>query len=923
MALKPWYKVVTPREDLREGKPLDASEFAVHLDHVRDGKAPSVYQNPEEFFQRTFLTQNLTGLAAEVVRRLSGEITETSAVFNLATQFGGGKTHALTLLYHLATHGKSAHSWPGVSKILERSEVKSVPKAAVAVFVGTEFDVLEGRGGNDGTPLRKTPWGEIAYQLGGADALASIRKHEQEMTAPGGDVLKRIIPAEKPCLILMDELMNYISRGRKLGMNAQLYNFVHNLSEYSRGQNNVVLVVAVPKSIHEMNAEDEEDYRRFQHLLERLAKSVLLSAEQETAEIIRRRLFEWSGLPDDAKKTIGEYADWINEHRLQVPNTFPIDNARLILADSYPFHPTVLSVFERKWQTLPRFQRTRGILRLLALWVSKAYADGFKGAHQDSLITLGTAPLDDMTFRTAMFEQLGEPRLEPVVTTDIAGKKDSNAGRLDEEAVDTIKKVRLHRKVAAAILFESNGGQTAQTDATIPEIRLSVGEPGLDIGNVDTVTEGLSDACYYLAVDRNRYRFSLKENLNKRFSDRKATIVQSRIDECITTEVKKVFTAGPKLSRIYFPEKSGQIPDVPALTLVVLAPEMSSQDARTAQFIEQSTREYGSSGRTYKSALIWCAADNVGALQDDARKLLAWEDIQAEEDELLLDGTQKRQLGENVKKAQRDLTESIWRSYKVLILFDKENKLKATDLGLVHSSVASSVVENIINRLRQQGDIDTVGPNFLVRHWSPAFAEWSTKAVRDAFFASPQFPRLLDGDIVRGTIARGVANGIFAYVGKVGDGGYNPFCFQKEMSEMEVDISDDAFIIKKEVAEAYLKTQSQPVVEGEKPAGPTGGSTDVPKPPEPGSKPAETEGAKPTPPKTTQSSRRITWEGEVPWQKWSQFYTKVLSPYATDKGLKLVVKVRVEREDGISKQRVDETKTSLKELGLFDDIGLD
>jgi hypothetical protein len=923
MALKPWYKVVTPREDLRDGKPLDASEFAVHLDHVRDGRAPSVYQNPEEFFQRTFLTQNLTGLAAEVVRRLSGEITETSAVFNLATQFGGGKTHALTLLYHLATHGKIASNWQGVSGVLERASIKSVPKAAVAVFVGTEFDVLEGRGGKDGTPLRKTPWGEIAYQLGGADALASISKHEQEMTAPGGDVLRRIIPADKPCLILMDELMNYISRGRKTGMGTQLYNFIQNLSEFARGCNNVAVAVSVPASEYEMTAEDQADYERLKKLLDRLGKAVMLSAEQETSEIIRRRLFEWSGLPDDAKKTIGEYADWIIEHRLQVPNTFPIDSARQMIMDSYPFHPTVLSVFERKWQTLPRFQRTRGVLRLLALWVSRAYADGFKGAHQDPLIGLGTAPLEDPTFRAAMFEQLGEPRLEPVVTTDIAGKMDSNAVRLDQEAVDTIKKSRLHRKVASTIMFESNGGQTSPTEATIPEIRLAVGEPGLDIGNIDTVIEALSDSCYYLAVDRNRYRFSMKENLNKRFSDRKATIAPNRIEDCVTSEVKKVFTAGPKVDRIFFPQKSSEIPDVPSLRFIVLTPEQNAQDERTVRFIETCTREYGNSGRTFKSALIWCTADSAEGVFDEARKLLAWQDIQAEEDELLLDQTQKRQLAENAKKAQRDLSESIWRSYKVLVLLDKENKLKPADLGLVHSSVADSVVTNIINRLRQQGDIEEgVSPNFLIRHWPPAFKEWSIRSVRDAFFASPQFPRLLNPDAIRDTIARGVTNGLLGYVGKAGDGQYNPFCFQHNLSGLEVDISEDAFIVTKEVAEAYVKaavpTPPKVVTSGTDETVTTGDQ----KPQEPEKKP-ESRKETSLPANGRQTTKRITWEGEVPPQKWMNFYTKVLSPYATDKGLKLVVKVRVEREDGISNQRVDETKTALKELGLFDDVGLD
>src|SRR5580658_3140547 len=122
-ALKPWYKVVTPREDLREGRPLDAAEFAVHLDQVRDGRAPLDYQKPDQFFERTYLTQTLTTLGAQVIRRLSGEKTETSAVFNMATQFGGGKTHALTLLYHLAKGGPKSHGWLGVRRILDEAKV--------------------------------------------------------------------------------------------------------------------------------------------------------------------------------------------------------------------------------------------------------------------------------------------------------------------------------------------------------------------------------------------------------------------------------------------------------------------------------------------------------------------------------------------------------------------------------------------------------------------------------------------------------------------------------------------------------------------------------------------------------------------------------------------------------------------------------
>jgi hypothetical protein len=937
MAIKPWYKLVTPREDLREGKPIDASEFAVHLDQIREGRATADYQNPEQFFERTYLTQNLTSLAAEVVRRLSGEKTETSAVFNMSTQFGGGKTHSLTLLYHLARHGADANRWHGVSKILERANVSSVPQAATAVFVGTEFDSISGRGGDDGTPKRMTPWGEIAFQLGGEEGFNAVAEHDRQMTAPAGDVIRRFLPKDKPCLILVDELMNYISRSRKSGVGAQFYNFIHNLSEEVRGRNNTVMAVSIPASELEMSVEDQADHERLKKLLDRLGKAVIMSAEGETSEIIRRRLFEWDAntvgadgkvlLPRDAISSCNEYADWVVDHRQQIPGWFPVDHAREAFATTYPFHPMVLSVFERKWQTLPRFQRTRGVLRLLALWVSHAYKEGFTGAHRDALIGLGTAPLEDPLFRAAMLEQLGEPRLEVAITTDICGKPDSHATRMDKEAANGIKKARLHRKVATTIFFESNGG-TVRAEATEPEIRLAVAEPDLDIGNIETVLDALSTSCYYMSQERKSYRFSMSPNLNKILADRRATIQPAGIDERVLEEVREVFKKGNKVDRVYFPTKSSQVSDRAALTLVVLAPEYSGQDPKTLQFIKKMTEEYSNSSRTFKSALIWCVAESAAALNDEARKLLAWEAIQDEQSDLRLDDGQKRQLTENLTKSKRDLTETVWRAYKNVVLLGKDNTLRVIDLGLVHSSAADYMVQLVLNRLRQDGDVEeAISPNFIVRNWPPAFTEWSIKSVRDAFFASPQFPRLLSGDVVRETIARGVTGGHLAYVGKTGGGEYKPFFYNDTLTAADVDISEDMFIVKRETAEAYKVAQAAP-----KPV-------DVPiTAPDDFQLQTQTEtsgkarGAQltafasddedeaTTGEAPVESPTKFKWAGEVPWQKWTQFYTKVLSKYASGKGLKLTVSVEVEPEGGASAQKIDETRLALRELGLNDDV---
>lgn len=971
MPLKPWYKIVTPRADLREGRPMDASEFAVHLDKVRDGTAPEDYRDPQRFFDRTYLTENLGGLGAETLRRLSGITTETSAVFNLATQFGGGKTHALTMLFHLAKHGRRAEKWSGVNLLMNTAGIERVPEAAVATFVGTEFDSITGRGGSDGTPLRQTPWGEIAWQLGGKEGFAVVAKHDETKTAPAGDVIGKMLPGDKPALILMDELLNYASRNRKSGLGAQFYSFLQNLSETTRGQNNVVLAVSIPASELEMTTEDQADYARFKKLLDRLGKAVVMSAESETSEIIRRRLFEWGGLSVDAKRAAAEYADWIVDHRDMVPKWFPVDQARETFENTYPFHPMALSVFERKWQMLPRFQQTRGILRLLALWVSAAYQEGFKGAHKDPLIGLGTAPLKDPMFRTAVFEQLGEQKLEGAVTTDICGKAESHAVRLDADAVDAIRKARLHQKAATVVFFESNGGQAKQGEATVPEIRLAVAEPDLDVGNVETALEALTDACYFMRLEKNKYRFGLSPNLNKLLADRRASIDQAAIEERIRAEIRAVFEKRSGVDVCPFPEKSNQIPDRPALTLVVLAPEYAIGEKGTAAHVDTLLREHGSAGRTYKNAVLIMVPDDDSTLRDEGRRLLAWQAIKDDEYGTL-DSSQQGQLAENLKKAQRDLREAVWRTYRNVALLGKDGRVRTLDLGLVHSSQANSMIQLVVDRLQQDGDLEVKGvsPNFLVRNWPPAFTEWSTKAVRDAFFASPLFPRLLHSDVVADTIARGVSNGILAYVGKTARG-YEPFVFASALTAQDVEISDEMFILTAEEAQKHVEPPRlttlaiQPEYVQVKPGmqvgfqvkgadqhgrpipvagaawSATGGAVDGAGRFAAGTEEGEflvkvaaagveaeaavviaKQGVAPPPslPSKPDGIKGLTWSGTIPYQKWMNFYTKVLAKFANMEGVQVRVSFEVAPPDGLQPHHVDETKAALRELGLEDGV---
>ena len=525
-------------------------------------------------------------------------------------------------------------------------------------------------------------------------------------------------------------------------------------------------------------------------------------------------------------------------------------------------------------------------------------------------------------FRAAVFEELGEDKLEGAVTTDICGKPDAFAIRLDKEAVDTIKKARLHRKVATSVFFESNGGQM-RAEATLPEIRMAVGEPGMDIGNVETVLETMSTTCYYLSVEKNRYRFSLSANLNKMLADRRASIAPQRIAERVRSEVQKVFKKSTGIEPIPFPERSNHVPDRPVLTLVVLSPDDSLDDRpRTMAMMEAMTRECGASSRTFKNALIWCVPESGATLREEARKALAWEDIE-DEDYGKLDDGQKKQLAINLKRVQQDASESVWRTYNNLALLGKDNKLRLIDLGRFSSSAAETIVSFILERLQERDEvIKGASPNLLLKNWPPAFKEWSTKSVRDAFYASPQFQRLLVGDAIKETIARGVASGHLAYIGKTSSGGYDPFVFKREINASDVEVSDDMFVVAREVAEAYAKAEDTTGALGAPRATPPLYTAQAAGPSRGAATRTEGEGAGESP-AAQSTATRLNWTGEVPAQKWMNFYTKVLSRFATSTGLRLTVSIEVSPNDGVSNQRVEETKTALRELGLVDDVDVE
>ena len=329
-----------------------------------------------------------------VLRRLAGKTENTAPVVTLVTQFGGGKTHTLTSLYHLAKAGEEVLELPGILDLLASEGVDSPPSAKVGVFVGNAWDPEEGR---------ETPWIDVARQLAGERGVDMLGT-EARTTPPGTEALSRVFAAANgPVLVLFDEVLNFVNRHRRMA--DSFHAFIQNLTVAVTGTTRAAAVISLPRSQVEMTPSDQEWQQRLTKVVHRVSHDLIANDESEISEVVRRRLFENLGDERHRRKVAKTYADWCFERRHQLPpewmavdTTTTEKKAREFLMGRfeacYPFHPATLSVFQRKWRALSQYQQTRGTLAMLAQWISWAASRQFKKARTEALITLGSAPLD-------------------------------------------------------------------------------------------------------------------------------------------------------------------------------------------------------------------------------------------------------------------------------------------------------------------------------------------------------------------------------------------------------------------------------------------------------------------------------------------------------------------------------------------------
>ena len=913
-----WYKVATLRREVREGRSFSPDEFAIALEQVVAGTAPEDYRDPAQFFARTCFTRALKEHVGMVLRRLAGRTENTSPVLTLITQFGGGKTHALTALYHLARGGADAARSPGVAELLAAADAAAVPAARVGVFVGNAWDPTEGR---------ETPWIDLARQLAGEKGVAALGAAALT-TPPGTEALGRVFAAAgTPVLLLFDEVLNFVNRHR--AMADSLYAFIQNLTVATAGTTRAAAVISLPRSQVEMTDGDRQWQERITKIVRRVARDLIANDEAEIGEVVRRRLFEDLGDRHTRRKVARTYADWCFERTARLPpewlavdSTRTERKAREFLRDRfeacYPFHPATLSVFQRKWRALPQFQQTRGALALLAQWASWAAREQFEKARREPLITLGSAPLDAPAFRAVVLGQLGEARLDAAIEADLTGPT-AHARALDADAKAPFRD--LHRRVGTAILFESSGGQVDKV-AHLPELRFALGEPKVDTATIDGAAAGLEKRGFFVRkIGTDGYRIHHQATLKKVVSDRRASLdEETEVKPAIAGIVGGAFKGGAALPVILFPEDGAAIPDSPRLTLVVVGPETTwKEDGQAAARIGDWTRNRGTTPRLYPGALVWCARKPGGALRDRVELWLAWQRVSREVAEGVLgtefDRADRIEVQNRVREAEEAARNEVWASYRFVALAGAkaENGLRIVDLGAGHASASETLCGRIVGALKAEALLnDSVGAGYIDRHWPPALKDdgaWPLTGLRQSFLDG-SLTRLVDPDaVLRRRIVEFVQSSAFGLAsGSRDDGGYERLWFAEPVEPEEVAFEASVFLLTRAKAE---ELRAKPV-ETEPPP--------PPPPPGPGSKagPAGT-GPEPGPkPATTTSQRRTTLRltGTVPPETWNRLGTKVLPKLRSGDDLRVGIELSVNIGSASAEAMEGELKQILGELGL-------
>ena len=812
--LKPWREVIPPNLELTQGT-FEEAELAADLQQVYDGRASATsYGNPVSFFKQTHLTAGLRSLLVNALRRLAGK--DGAPVIQTKTGFGGGKTHSLIALYHIANSIDALANLPADGDSAStRAEIHSIMQEAgwdstrnihpkVAVLEGTYLSPTDAEVTKaNGEPLN-TLWGVMAYQLGGQAAYNLIGEAARRQdSAPLGAQLDRLFDHIGPCVILIDELVAYMTNlsDDLLAVN---YTFIQALTQAARRAKNVVIVATLPKSQREAGGIKGETI--LATLEDRMGRIESIWKPLETGEafeVVRRRLFGNQINETERDRTCEAFVAMYNKNKKAFPEGVHEQRYLDRMKACYPIHPEIFEQLH-DWSTIHEFQRTRGVLRLMANCISRLYR-----TDASPLIMPGNLPLDDPNF-SSEFDKILAGQWDPVFA-----EADSNGGRadlIDQQRSSFSEYGGAARRIARTVFLGSRpSGSIRGINAN--RIHLGVAQPGQ---RITTYTEALTEmrgSLYYFYADDNRYYFHTEENLNKVAIDRANEMSDSELHECIISEVTEAVRRH-RSKVVICPENLDAISDKDELRLVILPPDklLPSRAAETDEATPAALRilKHRVSGeRMYRNTLLFLASktDDMRDLKGYTREYLAWRSItQGERRIQNLKDERLKQAQASLRKAGEAIRRTIPKVYRFAIApaqLDPQHteftmspeQTKATENG----DIVGSAFDTFKAR---EALIDYETPETLnARLTEYIWSDNNHIGIQKVWEMMTQYvymPRLENRDVLTAAIQEGVENGTFGYAERYDteQQRYPGLSFRQKIHTL----NPDGLIVKSEVA---------------------------------------------------------------------------------------------------------------------------
>ena len=825
---KPWREVVTPHPDVASGR-YQQAEFAADLGQVNRGEGSDEYKNPRDFFQRTYITEGLKHLLANALRRLNGEGGDP--VVELQTNFGGGKTHSMLALYHLFS-GAPPSELAGIESVIEAADGAKPIKANRAVLVGTALSPAQTYTKPDGAVIH-TLWGEMAHQLLGAQGYAMVAEADQKGVSPGSETLRQLFAAASPCLILIDEWVAYLRNMYKVdglpsGSFESNLTFAQALTEAAKLAPNTLVVASIPASNIEIGGEGgHEALHRIQNTFARLESNWRPASTEESFEIVRRRLFQPIADPQlfaarDA--AIKSFTDFYRSNAQEFPSACREGDYERRMKAAYPIHPELFDQLFNAWSTLDKFQRTRGVLRLMASVIHALWE-----REDKSLVILpSSVPIDAGPVQFELTRYL-EENWVPVIEKDVDGpqslplqqdRENPNLGRYSASR----RVARTLFMGSAPTLHMANKGLADQ------QIKLGCAQPGEAVATFGDALRRLSDRATHLYVDGSRYWLSTQPSVARLAQDRAGQFSQDEVWEEIQGRLREEVKQRGDFARVHaIPSSSGDVPDEREARLVILGPEHPhnvNNEASPGRVAARDILDHRGSGpRIYRNTLVFLAPDKarLGELEQAVRQYLAWASIEAEREQLNLDAFQAKQAKTQTGRAEEAVKARIPETYIWLLVPGQPDKTAGLEWSEIKLAGQDPLAVRASKRLRNDDLLVTVYAGTLLRMELDRIPLWrgdhvSLKQLAEDFAQYLYLPRLRDPQVLERAVENGL--GMFSWE-------LDSFAYAQGVDEAiaryrgltagqggNVSIDGNALLVKPDAANKQLTTDREKQTQG-------------------------------------------------------------------------------------------------------------